>query len=38
MTIPASTTWYILVEIVPISNPLSQQVFFEVELTYESAA
>jgi hypothetical protein len=38
MTIPASATWYILVEIVPISNPLGQTVFFEVELMYESSA
>jgi len=38
MTIPSSATWYILVEIVPISNPLNQQVFFEVELMYESSA
>jgi len=40
MTIPAGagTTWYILFEIVPISSPTGAQVFFEIELTYESAA
>jgi len=38
MTIPQGATWRILFEIVPISSPTGTQVFFEIELTYESAA
>ena len=38
MTILTSETWYILFEIVPIASPTSTKVYFEVELTYESAA
>jgi hypothetical protein len=40
MTIPAgpSTTWRILVEIVPIASPTGTQAFFEVELEYISSA
>ena len=40
MTIPAGagTTWYILFEIVPIASPTGAKVYFEIELTYESAA
>jgi hypothetical protein len=38
MTLPASTTWYILFEIVPISSPTNTPVYFEIELVYESSA
>ena len=39
LTIPASATWGVLFELVPIDNPMiSQQINFEVKLTYESAA
>ncbi len=39
LTIPASATWGVLFELVPIANPMTgQQIVFEVKLTYESAA
>jgi len=38
MTIPQSTTWYILFEIVPVASPAGTKVYFEVELTYVSSA
>jgi len=38
MTIPASATWSILFEIVPVANPTATKVYFEIELMYESAA
>ena len=38
MTIPASATWRILVEIVPIASPTGTEAFFEVELEYISSA
>jgi len=38
MNILTSETWYILFEIVPVSNPVGDKVYFEIELTYESEA
>ena len=39
LTIPASATWRVLFELVPISTPTNgAKVVFEVKLTYESAA
>jgi len=39
LTIPASVTWRVLFELVPISAPTNgAKVVFEVKLTYESAA
>ncbi len=38
MTIPASGTWGILFEIIPIASPTATAVYFEVELTYVSSA
>ncbi len=38
MTILASASWGILFEIIPIASPTGTKAFFEIELTYESAA
>jgi len=38
MTILTSETWGILFEIVPISSPIGDKVYFEIELRYESEA
>ena len=39
LTIPQDVTWRVLFELVPIANPMiGQQIVFEVQLTYESAA